>query len=78
MPPVLNETSRTTCRSLYTSFGIPFLFMPSQRRRQFNRRDSTGEKIELAKSINGQACRINTFLFSKQEVMNHQSWGQIF
>ncbi len=74
MPPVLNDTSRTTCRSLYTSFGISFLFMPSQPRMQFNRRDSTGEKIELAKSINGQACRINT----KQEVMNHQSWEQNF
>ncbi len=78
MPPVLNNTSRTTCRSFYTSFGIPFLFMPSQPRMQFNRRDSTGEKIELPKSINGQACRINTLLFSKQEVINHQSWGQNF
>ncbi len=68
MPPVLNDTSRTTCRSLYTSFGFSFLFMPSQPRMQFNRRDSTGEKIELAKSINGQACRINTLLFQNKRL----------
>ncbi len=41
-------------------------FMPSQPRRQFNRRNSTGEKIELAKAINGQACRINSLLFQNK------------